>query len=106
MKLGMGSALETLCGQAFGAKQLNMLGVYLQRSWVILFTTALLLSPLYIFAAPLLRLIGETPAISEAAGTITYCGLYIFRTMSCTFTWNHLFTQPYRVPICTRFSAT
>ncbi|XP_021746492.1 protein DETOXIFICATION 29-like [Chenopodium quinoa] len=67
---GMGSALETLCGQAYGAKQLNMLGVYLQRSWVILFTTALILSPLYIFATPLLLLIGETPAISRAAGKV------------------------------------
>ncbi|KAJ4962099.1 hypothetical protein NE237_022009 [Protea cynaroides] len=31
--LGMGSALETLCGQAFGAGQLDMLGIYMQRSW-------------------------------------------------------------------------
>ncbi|RXI09725.1 hypothetical protein DVH24_013553 [Malus domestica] len=30
--LGMASALETLCGQAFGAGQVDMLGVYMQRS--------------------------------------------------------------------------
>ncbi|CAN1795114.1 Protein DETOXIFICATION 29 [Linum perenne] len=35
----MGSALETLCGQAYGAGQLDMLGVYMQRSWVILLAT-------------------------------------------------------------------
>ncbi|KAI3990709.1 hypothetical protein MKX01_023009 [Papaver californicum] len=34
--LGMGSALETLCGQAFGAGQTYMLGIYMQRSWIIL----------------------------------------------------------------------
>ncbi|CAN1237266.1 Protein DETOXIFICATION 34 [Linum grandiflorum] len=34
--LGMGSALETLCGQAFGAGQVHLLGVYMQRSWLIL----------------------------------------------------------------------
>ncbi|KAF6141905.1 hypothetical protein GIB67_037873 [Kingdonia uniflora] len=34
-KLGMGSALETLCGQAYGAGKLDMLGIYTQRSWVI-----------------------------------------------------------------------
>ncbi|CAN1264596.1 Protein DETOXIFICATION 34 [Linum perenne] len=34
--LGMGSALETLCGQAFGAGQVHMLGIYMQRSWIIL----------------------------------------------------------------------
>lgn len=32
----MASALETLCGQAYGAKQYHMLGIYLQRSWIIL----------------------------------------------------------------------
>ncbi|CAO2829314.1 unnamed protein product [Amaranthus hypochondriacus] len=68
--LGMGSALETLCGQAFGAGQLEMLGIYMQRSWVILNSTALLLSLLYIFATPILKLIGETSAISEAAGRL------------------------------------
>ncbi|KAF3780112.1 DETOXIFICATION 29 protein [Nymphaea thermarum] len=67
--LGMGSALETLCGQAYGAGQLDMLGVYMQRSWVILNTTALLLCLFYIFATPLLKLIGQENHIAEAAGT-------------------------------------
>ncbi|MCD9642974.1 Protein DETOXIFICATION 29 [Datura stramonium] len=67
--LGMGSALETLCGQAFGAKQLEMLGIYMQRSWIILITTSLLLVFPYIFAAPLLRFIGQTADISKWAGT-------------------------------------
>ncbi|XP_034201385.1 protein DETOXIFICATION 29-like, partial [Prunus dulcis] len=66
--LGMGSALETLCGQAFGAGQLDMLGIYMQRSWVILNTTGVLLCFLYIFAQQLLRLIGQTAEISKAAG--------------------------------------
>ncbi|KAK2354651.1 MATE efflux family protein [Trifolium repens] len=66
--LGMGSALETLCGQAFGAGKLDMLGIYMQRSWLILNATAVILSLLYIFADPLLKLIGQTIAISEAAG--------------------------------------
>ncbi|KAL1825006.1 hypothetical protein ACET3Z_011784 [Daucus carota] len=30
--LGMSSATETLCGQAFGAGQYHMMGIYLQRS--------------------------------------------------------------------------
>ncbi|XP_024024024.1 protein DETOXIFICATION 31 [Morus notabilis] len=69
--LGMGSALDTLCGQAFGAGQVNMLGIYMQRSWVILNTTGLLLSFLYIFAEPLLKLIGQTPEISKTAGMLS-----------------------------------
>ncbi|PIM98345.1 putative membrane protein, predicted efflux pump [Handroanthus impetiginosus] len=66
--LGMGSAVETLCGQAYGAGQLEMLGVYLQRSWVILLGTSCLLMFLYIFALPFLQLIGQTESISLAAG--------------------------------------
>ncbi|CAH1442825.1 unnamed protein product [Lactuca virosa] len=66
--LGMGSALETLCGQAYGAGQINMMGVYMQRSWIILITTALLMLSLYIFATPVLLLIGQKEEIAHAAG--------------------------------------
>ncbi|KAL3835607.1 hypothetical protein ACJIZ3_010343 [Penstemon smallii] len=66
--LGMGSALETLCGQAYGAGHIEMLGVYLQRSWVILLGTAVLLNLLYIFASPFLLMIGQTEDISRVAG--------------------------------------
>ncbi|KAG8654694.1 protein DETOXIFICATION 33 [Manihot esculenta] len=66
--LGMGSALETLCGQAYGAGQLRMLGIYMQRSWVILLTTACLLVPIYVWSPPILELIGQTTQISTAAG--------------------------------------
>ncbi|KAK4404661.1 protein DETOXIFICATION 24 [Sesamum angolense] len=33
--IGMSSATETLCGQAFGAKQYHMMGIFLQRSWLV-----------------------------------------------------------------------
>ncbi|KAJ4807072.1 Protein DETOXIFICATION [Rhynchospora pubera] len=68
--LGMASALETLCGQAFGAKQYHMLGVYLQRSWIILFACVILLVPVFIFATPLLELLGQDKAIAKEAGII------------------------------------
>ncbi|KAF3786600.1 DETOXIFICATION 14 protein [Nymphaea thermarum] len=66
--LGMGSALETLCGQAFGAGQFDMLGVYMQRSWVITLVTALMISPLYIFTSPLLKALHQSHDIAEMAG--------------------------------------
>ncbi|KAL8519153.1 hypothetical protein ACS0TY_010188 [Phlomoides rotata] len=68
--LGMGSAVETLCGQAVGAGELDMLGIYLQRSWIILLVTALPLMFLYIFASPFLLVIGQTASISRVAGKI------------------------------------
>lgn len=69
--LGMSSATETLCGQAFGANQHHMLGIYLQRSWIInLFTTTILL-PLFIFVSPILNLLNQKEEISSRAGYIS-----------------------------------
>lgn len=53
--MGMASALETLCGQAYGAKKHYMLGVYLQRSWMVLFICCVLLLPIFLFASPILK---------------------------------------------------
>ncbi|BAH95497.1 Os12g0125900 [Oryza sativa Japonica Group] len=69
--LGMASALETLCGQSYGAKQYHMLGIYLQRSWLVLFCCAVILLPVYIFTTPLLIALGQDPEISAVAGTIS-----------------------------------
>ncbi|KAK2973378.1 hypothetical protein RJ640_024861 [Escallonia rubra] len=67
--LGMGSALETLCGQAFGARQVHMLGVYMQRSWIILLVSGcLFLLPIYMFATPILKLLGQDDDIADLAG--------------------------------------
>ncbi|EMS59510.1 Protein TRANSPARENT TESTA 12 [Triticum urartu] len=65
--MGMGSALETLCGQAFGAGQVAMLGVYLQRSWIVLGVAALLMVPLYVFAEPVLLALGQDPNVAREA---------------------------------------
>ncbi|KAI3965324.1 hypothetical protein MKW92_016556 [Papaver armeniacum] len=66
--LGMGSALETLCGQAFGAKQYHMLGVYMQRSWIILGVTCLVVLPIYVFATPILRFLVKTMRLQFLLG--------------------------------------
>ncbi|RXI07844.1 hypothetical protein DVH24_014678 [Malus domestica] len=66
--LGMASALETLCGQAFGAGQVDMLGVYMQRSWIILFAACIAILPLYIYSAPVLKLLGQEDDIADLAG--------------------------------------
>ena len=70
-QLGMGSALETLCGQAVGAGQVSMLGVYIQRSWLICGATAVVLTPTYLFTAPILRALRQPSDIADVAGT--YC---------------------------------
>jgi len=66
----MASALETLCGQAYGAKQHQMLGIYLQRSFTVLFCCALLLLPMFIFAEPMLRILGQSAEVAARTGLV------------------------------------
>ncbi|XAR62119.1 hypothetical protein NMG60_11016744 [Bertholletia excelsa] len=70
LALGMASALETLCGQAYGAKKYHMLGIYMQRSWIILFLSCFLLLPIYIFASPILKLLGQPDDVAEQTGMV------------------------------------
>ncbi|CAK9187789.1 unnamed protein product [Ilex paraguariensis] len=70
--LGMGSAVETLCGQAYGAHKYEMLGIYLQRSTILLMTTGLILMILYIFSKPFMILLGQSPSIASAAALFMY----------------------------------
>ncbi|PON46872.1 Multi antimicrobial extrusion protein [Parasponia andersonii] len=66
----MASALETLCGQAFGAKTYHMLGIYLQRSWIVLLLCCFLLLPVYIFASQILKLLEQTYEVAEQTGLV------------------------------------
>ncbi|KAL3819272.1 hypothetical protein ACJIZ3_005177 [Penstemon smallii] len=70
IQFGLSSALETYCGQAYGANQFKMLGTYMQKSWVILNAMAITAVPLFIFATPVLKFLGQTPSISTEAGKL------------------------------------
>ncbi|XP_058072490.1 protein DETOXIFICATION 40-like [Magnolia sinica] len=72
LMLGMGSAVETLCGQAYGARKYNMLGIYLQRSTILLMATAVPLTIIYIFSKSILILLGESSTIASAAAIFVY----------------------------------
>ncbi|KAL9245570.1 hypothetical protein vseg_019206 [Gypsophila vaccaria] len=66
--IGMATALETLCGQAYGARQHHLLGIYMQRSCLVLFGCALLLLPIFICASPLLKMLGQSVDVAERTG--------------------------------------
>ncbi|KAL2483411.1 MATE efflux family protein [Forsythia ovata] len=70
--LGMGSAVETLCGQAYGAHRYEMLGIYMQRSTVLLMATGIPLMIIYIFCKPILLLLGESQRVASAAALFVY----------------------------------
>ncbi|OMO73227.1 Multi antimicrobial extrusion protein [Corchorus olitorius] len=70
---GLSGALETLCGQGFGAKMYRKLGIYLQASCIISFCFGVILSILWFYTEPILILLQQDAQISKtAASYITY----------------------------------
>ncbi|KAF3613190.1 MATE efflux family protein 8 [Capsicum annuum] len=65
---GMSSALETLCGQAYGAGQYRKLGTYTYSAIICLFLVCIPVSVLWIFTDKLLILMGQDPSIAAEAG--------------------------------------
>ncbi|XP_020219802.1 protein DETOXIFICATION 21 isoform X2 [Cajanus cajan] len=84
--LGMSSALSTLCGQAYGAKEYGMMGVYLQRSWVVLFLTTLCFVPVFIFTSPILKILGQEDSIAQMAGTFSLWLIPVLFSFFISFT--------------------
>ncbi|CAH1423276.1 unnamed protein product [Lactuca virosa] len=69
--LGMGSALETFCGQAYGAEQYRMLGVHTQRAMVVLMLMAIPISIIWTFTCTIFTFFGQDLEISTKAGSYT-----------------------------------
>jgi len=65
----MGSALETLCGQSYGAKQYKMLGIYTQRAMVTLLAVSIPLAIIWYYTSEILILCDQDYEISMGAGT-------------------------------------
>ncbi|KAK4779392.1 hypothetical protein SAY86_006920 [Trapa natans] len=69
--IGLSGALETLCGQAFGAKLYRTLGIHLQASCIISFIFSIFISILWYFTEPVLILLHQDPDISRTAALYT-----------------------------------
>ncbi|XP_048442986.1 protein DETOXIFICATION 19-like [Pyrus x bretschneideri] len=65
--VGLSGALETLCGQGFGAKLYRMLGIYLQASCIISILFCFLISIVWLYTEPILILLHQDPQISNSA---------------------------------------
>ncbi|XP_010415814.1 PREDICTED: protein DETOXIFICATION 14 [Camelina sativa] len=65
---GLASALETLCGQANGAKQFEKLGVHTYTGIVSLFLVCIPLSLLWSYMGDILSAIGQDPMVAQEAG--------------------------------------
>lgn len=65
----MGSALETLCGQAYGAKQYHMMGIHTQQAMLTLTALSMPLAFIWFYTATILTALGQDHDISTGAGT-------------------------------------
>ncbi|XP_012080521.1 protein DETOXIFICATION 16-like [Jatropha curcas] len=68
LMLGMGGALETFCGQAYGAEQYHMLGVHMQRAMLVFMLMSIPISFLWAFTDKILVSLKQDPQISFQAG--------------------------------------
>ncbi len=66
--LGVVVAMETFCGQAYGAKRYHTVGVVLQRGLIITFLFNLLMVAFWGQAEWLMVRMGQDPAIAREAG--------------------------------------
>ncbi|ONK81433.1 uncharacterized protein A4U43_C01F29040 [Asparagus officinalis] len=66
--MGMGSAMDTLCGQAFGAKQYHMLGIHMQRATIVLTLVSIPIAFIWAFTGQILIAFHQDKQISTEAG--------------------------------------
>ncbi|XP_062211848.1 protein DETOXIFICATION 29-like isoform X2 [Phragmites australis] len=81
-----------------------MLGVYIQRSWVICGATALVLTPTYLFTAPILRVLRQPGDIADVAGTYTRWVLPQLFAYAANFPLQKFFQAQSRVWVITFIS--
>jgi MATE family multidrug resistance protein len=65
--VGLSGALETLCGQGFGANEYHMLGIYLQGSCIISFIFSIIISIIWFYTEHILVLLHQSQDIARTA---------------------------------------
>lgn len=65
--IGLSGALETLCGQGYGAQLYGMMGVYLQASCIISLFFSIIVSIFWFYTEPILILLHQDPQIATSA---------------------------------------
>ncbi|XP_039130235.1 protein DETOXIFICATION 16-like isoform X1 [Dioscorea cayenensis subsp. rotundata] len=86
--LGMGTALDTLCGQAYGAKQYHLLGIYLQRAMLLNIIASIPFAFIWAFTGRILHATGQDKEISMAAQLYARCMiplLFVYGLLQCHY---------------------
>ena len=82
----MGSALDTFCGQSFGAKQYHMLGVHKQRAMVVLLLVSIPVAFIWNNTGHILASLGQDSEISAEAGLYAHFmipSIFAFALLQC-----------------------
>nr|QBM79472.1 MATE42 [Rehmannia glutinosa] len=98
--VGMACALDTYCGQSYGAKQYHMLGIHMQRAMLVLLLVSIPLACIWATAGDILQILGQDPAIAAEAGVYARYmipSIFPFALLQCQFRF--LQTQNNVVPM-------
>ncbi|PKA56500.1 MATE efflux family protein DTX1 [Apostasia shenzhenica] len=105
--MGMASALETLCGQSYGAKQHHMLGIHLQRAMFVLVIVCIPVSIIWANTGQILMALGQDKDISIEAGLYAKWlipALFAYGPLQCNIRF--LQTQNTVIPMLVTSSVT
>ncbi|TVU32448.1 hypothetical protein EJB05_24179, partial [Eragrostis curvula] len=83
---GMSLSLDTMCGQAFGAEQHRLVGVYKQRAMLVLGLVSIPLAVVWAFAGEILVWFRQDPEIAAGAGNYVRWmipSLFLFGQLQC-----------------------
>ncbi|OVA14903.1 Multi antimicrobial extrusion protein [Macleaya cordata] len=97
---GLSGALETLCGQGYGAKLYRMLGIYLQASIITSFIISIFVSILWWYSEPILLLLHQEPEVAKMATIYMrhlIPGLFAYACLQCVLRF--LQTQTVVMPL-------
>ncbi|CAL5028012.1 unnamed protein product [Urochloa decumbens] len=86
--MGMATSLDTLCGQAFGAKQHHLLGIYKQRAILVLTLMSVGVAVVWWYTGKILLLFGQDPEIAAGAGSYIRWmipALFVYGPLQCHF---------------------
>lgn len=96
---GLGGALQTICSQAYGAKDFDALGVALQQAILILTVVCSFITVFWMYCEHVFIYLGQSEEIShDAAKYLLFLapGLFGFSTAACIQNW--LFSQQITLP--------
>jgi len=68
----MASAVQTYCGQTYGAKRYNAMGIIFQKALILHLGAAVILSFLYWYCGPILKAMGQAEEIAQEGQTFAH----------------------------------